>query len=1084
MKKLKQRALWCALVGLLSHGYAAASDIPLDIIQESNGGSSYIYRLGINVGVNGGTPQEYLFDTGSDSFNIDVGSGSGSVSWFPNLASSVTSSPYLYAYGDGTYGYWQQNATVSSIQFYSSATGSKVYGATTSQGLPVAAALDWVMTSNQFAPNTPGGDTQGAAITTNINSSNQTVTLYQDLTWQQLINQGSAPEEGHYYGTFGAGDFVYPGDNGGPPGMLTTTGYIVEANGKPGVPGGCGQACFILGLTPALRAQFLSVVPWVGGAQGSFNLSGANAAQQFDTLFNYTLNNGKYTATLQTLLDSGTPTIYLNDNGLLASETNAGHINANGNEVGGVTLTMTGASPGSKPTSITTGDDSTGDQSNVVTPGGNAFSGSGSALYGVSFFMNNAVMYDLQNQATAYTPFYVTDAALTTDFTVTAAMGPLGLAGTISGAGPFTVASGGIANLSGTNTYTGATVIAQGGWLGLAGPGSIATSAGVQADGTFDISRASSGVGIQSLSGAGTVYLGGSTLELTQASGSFSGQLSDGGLGGGTGGGLIVANGMETLTGNNTYSGLTGISPQGALNLQGSVAGSVVDTGTLLGNGSIGGGLMVAGTVAPGTARGTYQTLNVAGNYTQAAGATYVAQWNLAQAGASSQIAVGGTATLATGAIVDLVPSASSVPLFQTGSRYTLLTANSGLSGTYTIAGDTTLSAVLKVVPQYDADHFYLDVVQQRSLVASAQTRNQTAVLEAVQGLSVASAPFIALTNLQSDAQIRAAADQLSGEIYASAQNTFLEDSRIVRDAVTGRLRQADASWSGAGGASTQPAKTQANGVTWWGQFVGSWGHQDSTGNDAAMSRTLGGFLVGADMPFGENTRAGVVSGYTKTAFNVNQRGSSLSSDDGYFGAYAGTRFGALGLSAGVDYTQHAMDTTRTVAIPDVSNHLRGSADAHTTEVFGEAAYQLTYKKATLEPFAQAAYVRLDTDGFQERGGAMALTGQGNQRSVTYTTLGAHSATHFIFQGDAFTAHATLGWRHAFGNVQPDASMAFADGGSFTVQGLPISRNALIVDAGLDLAVNKSMKLGISYDSQIAAHAVDAGFRGNVTWQF
>lgn len=51
---------------LLEHGRASATDIPLDFIQEQNGGNSPSYRLGINVGLNGGTPQEYLFDTGSD----------------------------------------------------------------------------------------------------------------------------------------------------------------------------------------------------------------------------------------------------------------------------------------------------------------------------------------------------------------------------------------------------------------------------------------------------------------------------------------------------------------------------------------------------------------------------------------------------------------------------------------------------------------------------------------------------------------------------------------------------------------------------------------------------------------------------------------------------------------------------------------------------------------------------------------------------------------------------------------------------------------------------------------------------------
>src|SRR5581483_258770 len=261
-----------------------------------------------------------------------------------------------------------------------------------------------------------------------------------------------------------------------------------------------------------------------------------------------------------------------------------------------------------KTVSITTADDAKGNPTHVVGTGNAAsLTPSGTALYGMSFFLNNAVMYDLENQVTAYTPFYVTDAPLTTDLTVTAAMGPLGLAGVISGSGAFTVANGGIANLRGANTYTGSTVVAQGGWLGLAGPVDISASAGMQADGTFDLSRAAGNVSIKSLSGGGTGYLGGNTLVLTQASGSFSGQLADGGLGGSAGGGLEIAGGEETLAGDNAYSGPTRIDPQATLNVQGAVSGSVIDAGTLIGSGLLRGDLMMSGMVAPGIAKGTYQ---------------------------------------------------------------------------------------------------------------------------------------------------------------------------------------------------------------------------------------------------------------------------------------------------------------------------------------------------------------------------------------------------------------------------------------------------------------------------------------------
>ncbi|GLQ97229.1 autotransporter outer membrane beta-barrel domain-containing protein [Dyella mobilis] len=1103
-------ALACILAltqGAHAQTQSQPTTIPLDVINESGGGQS-ADRLGIYIGVNGAAPEEYIFDTGSTAFNIDVGSGNAGQPWFPIVPGvAITPTvPALNLYGNGTYGNLGANTTVASIQFYNSSSNAVAASFANGQGVPVLINQGAVATAGSL-----GGDQAGAQVgyylptygysftfaeiaKYNLNTQGE-VPIYLDATWQQNLNQGIGPEDGgtfKLFGIFGAGEF---GSNS-VLGNLTTSGYIVAANAELGGPQNC-SACghVILNLTPALRAQFLSLVPWNGGSQSTFPLSGAPvSANQFDLAFAYTLNGGKYSATLQTLLDSGTPSIYLNDAGLLASETAAGHVDQYGNEVPGVTLTMTGSAPGAQPTSIITGNDSAGDVSNVVTPGNTVFpngqqsnpdTSPGQALYGISFFLNNSVMYDLQNQLTGYSPFFVSINPISTSgngYTISAATPPQGIAGVISGSGPLIVASGGMAQLTGANTYTGATTIAQGGWLGIAGAGTIADSSSVQANGTLDISRSSGPALIQSLSGAGNVALGGNTLELTNASGTFAGVLADGGLVGGTGGSLVIAQGVETLTGNNTFTGSTGISPNAALVLNGSLAGSVLDAGALAGNGTIGGGAVVTGTIAPGNGAGTYQTLTVAGNYLQNAGAAYLAQINLQQPSVSSQIVVDGKATLAAGATIGILPTAGQ--LFTKGARYTLLTADQGLTGTYTLAGNASLSAVLAITPTYDADHFYLDVTQQQSLASVGLTRNQVATLAAIQGLAASSVPFTTVANLQSDAQIRAAADQLSGEIHATAQNVFLEDSRFVRDAVTARLRQAGPDGQNLDETSGQTAKTQANGVAWWGQFIGSWGHHDSNGNDASMAHTLGGFLVGADLAAGASSRVGVVTGYTQTSVDVNQRASNATSNDVHVGVYAGTQLDAWQLSAGAAYTQHSLTTNRSIFLPGEDGHLRDNGDAGVAQVFGEADYRYQFRAFVLEPFAQGAYVHLNTDGSQEQGGAMALLAGGGRDAVTYATLGTHATTHFAFNGDDFSAHASIGWRHAFGNVQPNATMAFANGEPFTVEGLPIARNALAVDAGMDLHVNRRTTISLSYDGQIASRAVDSGFKGGFTWQF
>ena len=176
------------------------------------------------------------------------------------------------------------------------------------------------------------------------------------------------------------------------------------------------------------------------------------------------------------------------------------------------------------------------------------------------------------------------------DLTLTNATGTF--AGSIAGTGGLNV-NGGHETLSGTNSYTGATTIANGATLSLSGSGSVASSSRVDTNGTLDIAGTAAGASITSLSGNGTVALGSQNLTLTQANDTFGGAI------GGTGG-VNVAGGTQTLSGNNTYTGATSITTGATLNLTGN--GTVAASGNVDTNGT----LNIAGTMA-GT---SIQTLN------------------------------------------------------------------------------------------------------------------------------------------------------------------------------------------------------------------------------------------------------------------------------------------------------------------------------------------------------------------------------------------------------------------------------------------------------------------------------------------
>lgn len=1141
------RATLLSMTVLACTSHAAAQAIPLDIISEqwanqNNGPLSTGYRLGINVGVNGGTPEEYLFDTGSDSFNIDVGNGTTAPAWFPtaNTQQSVASlTPYMY--GNGTYGYLLNPTTVQSIQFFNSTTGNINSNYSTPAGLPVAAAPYYVATLDSL----PGQ--QGIQINNPTLTSYGFTTqpYYQDLTWQQNIDQGLPPEEGHFFGTFGAGDF-----GGGVPGMLTKTGYIVEANGTSSTPGSCGSACMILGLTPALRAQFFSIVPWAAGGQGTFALSGAQSSTEFDTLFKYTLtSNGQSSSkTLLTLLDSGTPSIVLTDSGLYQGAVNNGTIDpaadpygnqtatSNGNLRPGVTLTVTGSGNNNQSVSLSSGDDYSGDESNTITvsPSDNQFNPP-SAINGISFYFHNAVMYDLQNAATGYTPFYVTSDNFKNGLDVTSGMGPLGVAGIISGNAAVTVEHNAIAYLTGANTYTGATNIAANGWLGVGGYGSIASSSVVRNNGTLDLINSWQGQSAQSLSGNGTVLLGKNTLVLTNANDTFSGAIQNfytpGSVtqsepypvtyalsSGAKFGGLIVAGGQQTLSGKNTYTGDTGIGANASLILNGSLGqttvqnaglfinngqtnGLVQSTGVVGGTGTFAGGLNVAsGVISPGypTPNPAPGSVNVSfGNLTLGQGATYLVQ---TQGTNSSLIAVNGLASINGATVSAPVSSGTQAPVL--GQSYTILTATNGVYGRFgqlssNLTGPSGYLPFLTPSLNYTSNSVSLDITRSNVLFASAgATRNEYSAGVALDALPATLALTTPLTQLNIP-EARQALQALSGELHASARTALIQDSSDIRDTAVDRLRTIECA-PGAGLSSQQSASyvkgvrvaddgqchTDRQGV--WMQSYGEWSHNSQTGNAAGLHNQTGGFILGADTTAFQQWHIGALFAYGHSGFSATSGPSANGQSNNFtLGAYGGRRWKKLGVNVGATYTFNALTMNRNVDYPGVADHNSSHYSGGTAQAFADVGYRVTFHRVNIEPFANAAYVNQNTNPFTEQGGATALSGANSNTGVAFTTFGSRFATDLQFHNLHVQPQFSAGYRHAFGNITPTVHQYFWNGSSsFETAGIPLAQDAAVVSAGAQAKLANRLNLNVLYSGQYGGSYTQSGVHASLNYRF
>jgi subtilase-type serine protease len=536
--------------------------------------------------------------------------------------------------------------------------------------------------------------------------------------------------------------------------------------------------------------------------------------------------------------------------------------------------------------------------------------------------------------------------------------------------------------------------------------------------------------------------------------------------------------GTLILTGTNTYSGPTLVN-QGLLAINGSVTSPVTvsQSGVVAGSGRIGSLLAKAGgTVAPGNSIGT---LNVAGDVTFEAGSTYAVELSPTN---SDRIVAGGTATLNGGTVTlalenspTLLSGAQAQSLI--GRQYNILQAAGGVSGSFGAVLPNYL--FLGGNLNYAANGVQLDVARNANSFASVgATDNQRAVAASAEQLGAGNAVYESLLLAPDAASAQGAFQQLSGEIYPALETALVNDSRYVREAVGERLR------NGEMGATSETVDTRGN---VWVKALGAWGKTDSRSDTAGYTTSIGGMLAGVDGALDESTRIGLVAGYSDTSLNMGSGTHSRASVDSYhFGAYAGHEIGAWRLSGGATYSWHRADVKRDLQYGDVSGKQNAKVDARSTQVFTEAAYRINVQPLALEPFANLAYVHLDSDGFTEKGDAAALESRDDTRDLVLSTLGMRALKTFnVNDHQQLEVSGTLGWQHTLSSTDSEQHLAFASGGpSFAVESAPMARDAALVGARVSLALSKEARVNFDYNGLLSSKDKAHGVGLSLDWAF
>ncbi len=555
-------------------------------------------------------------------------------------------------------------------------------------------------------------------------------------------------------------------------------------------------------------------------------------------------------------------------------------------------------------------------------------------------------------------------------------------------------------------------------------------------------------------------------------------------------GAFNVLSGEVVQTGDSSaFTGSTNLA-RGNLFVNGTLGGTIAvqESGLLGGTGTMGStSINDSGVLAPGNSIGT---LHVNGNLSFSQGSTY--QVEVDPAGNSDRTLVSGNATLG-GAHVDVIASAGS---WRIGMAYTILTAAGELNGSEFGVVTSNLQ-FLDPALTYDPSNVML-ILRRNDIdfAEIAKTPNQRRAAKSIDD-------FIALDPNPDDYPLigkllgldKATAPltiaQLPGEIHASLKSALLDDSHFIRDAANNRLRAAFEAVAAPsfpvlayGPDGVEPQAGTGDRFAVWGQGFGSWANWNSNDQVPGLDRSVGGFLIGGDVPFGESVRVGALAGYSRTSINEPGLGASADVDNYHLGIYGGAQFGTLNLRSGASYTWHAIDTNRLVQFTGSQERLSANYDGGTAQVFGELSYGVQVKSIALEPFANLSYANLHVDSFAEKGGSAALTGASSDTDVTFTTLGLRASKELLFGDARTTLRGMAGWRHAYGDVTPLSSLAFAGMDSFEISALPIARDAALVEVGLDIDLAPTTTFGFSYRGQIASEVQDHGVKADLTVRF
>lgn len=471
------------------------------------------------------------------------------------------------------------------------------------------------------------------------------------------------------------------------------------------------------------------------------------------------------------------------------------------------------------------------------------------------------------------------------------------------------------------------------------------------------------------------------------------------------------------------------------------------------------GGIIVEGGAYTGVTNIQNGTLAVNGDLTMAAGSIYHLELDRGT-NTNDLIKVNGTAKIG-GAVLDHIGLNNGInPL----GRWTILEAHT-LEGEF--AEINSIYQFLNIVASYEDNKVILDITRGATYSSEGYTKNQRSTGAALDSLTDGPL-FNHLLTLPNTVNFPNLYDLLSGEIYASVAGHVINYDRAFGQALIRR------------GNDRRP-----DGQPLWVSFDGYYTETDGTHNTGKATIKGGGISLGTEAWVTDKFMLGFAFRYSDNDLEIKSRDAKADIESYNVGIYAGTDIGRLGdgklrFTFGRTYGYHNVDASRSVNT--LGQNLKADYDVHSAQFFAELGCRFKLNEnLTLEPYGGVAWNTVWTEAFKEKGGYAALKSADKNNSNFSTNLGVRAQAAVT---EEINVKADVSWKHTYGDIDPSARFAFAGSDKFTIEGAPLSRDALNVNLGAQLNLSENTSIEGGYTGELGdRHQSHGGFlKLNITF--